>query len=238
MKYPLFKIGNVFYRYTPALYRAAYTLYKAHSDRAERQLIRSYLHPGMTVLDLGANIGTSASFLADLVGPTGKVYAFEPAPSNFAMLSNALSSRSNIELIRAAVGEHTGTLTLHLSDDLNVDHHAYDAGEGRTRCQVAVYRLDDFIAEGTRVDFIKSDIQGFELHALRGAKRVLTENRNIRLLLEFWPFGLRRAGTSPDALLGFLGDLGFRCRVVAAGIDKQPFEVGDEEYVNLFAARD
>ena len=53
------------------------------------------------------------------------------------------------------------------------------------------------------------DIQGFELHALRGAKRVLTDNPNIKLLLEFWPYGMRAAGSSPEALLALLKHYGF-----------------------------
>jgi hypothetical protein len=54
------------------------------------------------------------------------------------------------------------------------------------------------------------DVQGFELHALRGAKRVLQENRDIKLVLEFWPVGLKQAGASADELLSFLEDQSFR----------------------------
>jgi hypothetical protein len=61
--------------------------------------------------------------------------------------------------------------------------------------------LDDYFEPKAGVDLIKLDIQGYELHALRGAKRVLSDNPAIKLLVEFWPFGLRTAGSSPEVLL-------------------------------------
>ena len=55
---------------------------------------------------------------------------------------------------------------------------------------------------GATVDLIKLDLQGYELHALRGAKRVLSENPAIKLLLEFWPHGLESAGVGWRDLVG------------------------------------
>ncbi len=91
---------------------------------------------------------------------------------------------------QAAVGERSGETTLYVSDDLNVDHRAYvTEGNARRALQVGMVALDDYFKPGERVDLLKLDIQGYELHALQGAKRIVNENREIKLLLEFWPMG-------------------------------------------------
>lgn len=99
---------------------------------------------------------------------------------------------------------------LYVSDTLNVDHRTYPTeDEPRRRVSIRATRLDDYFKPGERVDLIKMDIQGFELHALRGAERLLEDNPQIKLLLEFWPYGLKQAGASPEALLSFLEGRGF-----------------------------
>jgi hypothetical protein len=84
------------------------------------------------------------------------------------------------------------------------------------------------------VDVIKMDIQGAELSALRGAERVLTENRNVRMVLEYWPYGLARAGDSAEELLRFLASHGFRYRLTD-GARAESVGTGADEYANLIA---
>jgi FkbM family methyltransferase len=233
----LARAGNLLYRWAPELYRPFYFMYKARSDALERAWMRSNIKEGMTVIDLGANIGTSALFMSDLVGPSGAVYAFEPDPRNFSMLLRATRDKENVQPRRAAVGATPGTTHLYLSPDLNVDHHSYDDGSGRQGIPVTMCRLDDVLVDCATVDFIKSDIQGFETFALRGATDVLVRNRNIKLLLEFWPWGLRRAGSSGDELLTLLSDLEFSVTPIA----QQSLPLDPEEnkhwYTNIVAMR-
>ena len=70
--------------------------------------------------------------------------------------------------------------------------------------------LDDYFKPGARVDLIKMDIQGYEVNALRGADRVLADNPDIRLLFEFWPYGLKQAGASWVELIEALEQKGMR----------------------------
>ncbi len=204
------RAGNKLYQHAFPIYRPLYAAYKAYTDRPERKLLRQTLFPGAVVVDAGANIGIYSRFFSRCVGPSGVVHSFEPSPENFKRLRSATRKLSNVRVSQAAVGERSGKSELYLSDRLNVDHRAYPTeGESRRTVSVRAIRLDDYFRPGERVDLVKMDIQGYELHALRGAKRVLSDNPRLKLLIEFWPYGLREAGTSPEALLAFLANRRF-----------------------------
>ena len=179
-------VGNKIYQRAFPIYRPLYAAYKTYADRAERALLRKILFQGAVVVDVGANIGIYSDFLSRCVGPTGLVHSFEPSADNFERLSAATRELLNVRLTQAVVGERSGQCKLYISDKLNVDHRAYKAdGDSRRAVPIQMVALDDYFKSGQRVDLVKMDIQGYELHALRGAKRVLEENGNINLLLEF-----------------------------------------------------
>src|SRR5436190_2355999 len=171
------RAGNKLYEHLFPIYRPLYAACKAYADRAERRLLKNVLFPGAVVVDAGANIGIYSQFLSRCVGRTGVVHSFEPAPENFGRLQSATRKLANVHLSRAAVAEHSGTSKLYLSDILNVDHRTYMTAEDpRRTVPIDIIALDDYFKPGQRVDLIKMDIQGYELHALRGANRVLADN--------------------------------------------------------------
>jgi FkbM family methyltransferase len=212
-------LGNQLYNVAFPIYRPLYGAFKTYSDRAERRLLSSCISQGCVVVDAGANIGIYSKFLSRCVGPSGLVHSFEPSPDNFARLHAALTDFPNVRLNQIAVSDRTGGGTLYISDTLNVDHRAYPSRGAETRRTVLIQtiRLDDYFRRGERVDLIKMDVQGFELHALRGAQRTLADNPKVKLLLEFWPYGLHQAGGSPQALISFLEDHGLRPFVLRNG---------------------
>ena len=236
------RIGNKFYKIAFPVYRPLYSAFKAYADRAERRLLARYLTPGSTVVDAGANIGVYSQFLARYVGSGGVVHSFEPSPENFGRLHAALSRFPNVRLNQLAVSDKTGDALLYVSEELNVDHRAYPT-EGETRRTLCIQSttLDDYFKAWERVDFIKMDVQGYELHVLRGAKRVMQENPGIKLLIEFWPYGLKQAGTRWEELIEILRHFGMDLMLV----NKEtltPFDGADVRidiswYVNLFAGR-
>jgi FkbM family methyltransferase len=232
--------ANRLYEHAFPIYRPLYAAYKTYADRAERDLLRKILFQGAVVVDVGANIGIYSEFLSHCVGPTGLVYSFEPSAENFKRLCVTTRNFSNIRLSQAAVGERTGEARLYISDKLNVDHRAYKTnGDSRRAVPTEMIALDDYFKPGQRVDLIKMDIQGYELHALRGAERVLQENSNINLLLEFWPAGLEKAGVDWEELVEMLQGLSMNLTLVRThGL--VPFDARDVRsdiswYVNLFA---
>jgi len=236
------RIGNKAYRYAFPAYHFAYRIFKAHADRAEHRLLQKTLFAGAVVVDAGANIGIYSEFLSRCVGPNGVVHSFEPSPENFNRLRRATRKLPNVHLCQAAVGERSGEAMLYVSDKLNVDHRAYATQENARRAvQVGMMALDDYFKPGDRVDLLKLDIQGYELHALQGAKRIVNENREIKLLLEFWPYGLKQAGANWGELIEMLE--GFAMNVMFVRADSLiPFEARKVRtdvnwYVNLFASR-
>jgi FkbM family methyltransferase len=197
--------GNKLYDQLFPVYRPLYAAYKAYADRAERQLLKRTLSAGDVVVDAGANIGIYSQFLSHRVGRTGVVHSFEPSPENFRRLQSATRKLANARLSQAAVGERSGRSRLYLSDKLNVDHRTYPTEEdSRHTVPIDITALDDYFKPGERVDLIKMDIQGYELHALRGANRVLADNPDLKVLVEFWPYGLKQAGVNWVELLDAL----------------------------------
>jgi len=237
------RCGNGLYKSAFPIYRPLYHAFKSYADRSERDFLARHLSAGCIVVDAGANIGAYSQFLSQCVGESGIVHSFEPDPTNFARLRDSLAKFSNVRVNQLAVSDQTGEAALYVSKSLNVDHRTYPT-EGESRKEIAVWSttLDDYFKAGERVDLIKMDIQGFELHALRGAARVLDDNLDIKLLLEFWPFGLKQAGASAEAFLSFLHDRDFSLFIHGknglVGCDCPLSSPSDAlSYVNLFAQR-
>jgi len=236
------RIGNKAYKYAFPAYRVAYRVFKAYVDRAERHLLQKTLFAGAVVVDAGANIGIYSEFLSRCVGPNGVVHSFEPCPDNFRRLRCITRKLPNVCTRLAAVGERSEETKLYVSDELNVDHRAYATERNARRAlQVGMVALDDYFKPGERVDLLKFDIQGYELHALQGAKRIMNENQEIKLLFEFWPYGLKQAGTDWAELIEMLE--GFAMNIMFVKADGlMPFEARNVRtdvnwYVNLFASR-
>lgn len=178
----------------------------------ETLLIRREIRPGDVVLDIGANIGYYTIQLGRLVGPLGKVIAFEPDVDNFQLLEQNVRANgfTNIELVNAAVADWCGRSPLHRSPNNPGDHRLFNPEETRDTVDVEVTTLDAFFQRrDRRVDFIKMDIQGAELHAIHGARGVIAANPFLKLICEFWPGGLKMAGSDPQSLLAELRRLGF-----------------------------
>ncbi|OWV72994.1 lipopolysaccharide biosynthesis protein [Rhizobium sp. N122] len=238
----LLRLADWLYRHCYPLYYPLYSVWKAVSERRERALMREMISPGMIVADIGANIGIYTRMFSALTGATGHVHAFEPAPANFEKLEATVSGLSNVSLRHAAVGAASGTTRLYVSAELNVDHRTFDSGDGRVSIDVPLVKLDDYFSPGQRVDFIKIDVQGYELSVLQGAERVLRENRDIRVFMEFWPYGLSKASVNPSELTQFLKMLNFEFHNIA---DPPGTAFNDEsldpknagQYCNLIVAR-
>jgi FkbM family methyltransferase len=216
-------------------------------DPCEKALYEREVRPGMTVVDAGANVGYFSLLFARWVGPTGRVYAFEPDPGNFNLLERNIKRNGygNVTAVPMALSRESGRRKFSRSSHNFADHCLGEGLGKRELLEVEVVRLDDFFADiPKKVDFLKLDIQGAEFAAIDGARELLRANPEIVLLTEFWPDGMRRFGDDPERYLAALDRLGFSLRLVAGrsrpelrpiGHVEELFELcTGERAVNLF----
>ncbi len=155
----------------------------------ETKLILRQVKKGSVVVDVGANIGYYTIILADKVGKTGKVYAFEPDKTSFEILKKniAINNLKNVVVVNAAVGSKNGYLNLYKSKGNLGDHKVYGKGKAE---RIKVFKLDDFIKE--KVDLIKIDTQGWEPEVVKGAQNLIFKNKPI-IFMEYSPASYKAA---------------------------------------------
>lgn len=162
-----------------------------------------------TVFDVGANIGTISILLSRLVGPGGRVCAFEASPRILHELSRNLLHNlcHNVAVLHAAVyRESHRQMDLFLNASHAADSIVFQSDPTGGTTPVSTLALDDFIGQtGLVPDLVKMDIEGAEPDALAGMRRTLGEHRP-HLLLETFP-----SATGTIAMLRELGYRSFDC---------------------------
>ena len=193
---------------------ASSVFYDLAYDPETVHAIDAVLREGDYAVDIGANIGIFATYMARRVGPAGKVFAFEPSPIHFPSLArNAiLQSLHNLHVFNLAVADAEGE-RLHyttassgsLISDFQEDGHECIAVN-----RVKSMPLDRVISEANaaRVRLVKVDVDGNEREVLRGARTFLAHGHPF-LLLEVADGIQRLSGSSARALLEDVAELGY-----------------------------
>ena len=196
------------------------------------QLFQQILKPGMTVVDIGAHIGYYTLLAAGIIGPSGRVYAFEPDPTNFELLEfNALQNGyDKIRLTRKAVSSHLGASTLYLTS-LDTGRHSLVRHDIPLKGveTVETITLDGFFEdEGwPTVDLIKIDVEGVEPDVLEGMDELLVRCPGLQMIIEFNPPLLQNAGSEPMAVLQKLQSYGFELEIIYDQRGIVPFIQGE-----------
>jgi FkbM family methyltransferase len=178
-------------------------------------VIRQLLKPGMSFLDVGANIGYYTMLGAALVGPHGSVTAIEPNEKNVRLLiaSKTKNGFKQITIIPCAVGQDIGVAGLSAihSNGSTTPIAELDETQISNVMLVPQLCLDDIVPSERGINVIKIDIEGREYQALSGASKLLLARRPV-IVSEFSPQLL--AGTSGAEYLSWLVDMGYVLQVI------------------------
>ena len=163
--------------------------YEPHVTQAILRMVR----PTWVCVDIGGNVGYFTLLLAKLVEAQGRVVAFEAHPGNAERLRsnvrlNGFENRVRVENVAVADGTSTAVKLFpgrgHASGEWNIVGHDVEGNPTSPELEVPATSLDTYFPPGSRVDFIKMDIEGGEALALRGMRRLISECRPA-LLVEF-----------------------------------------------------
>lgn len=205
----------------------------------EIDFLRRVLMPGQQVIDVGANYGVYTLSIAKVVGPTGKVWAFEPASSTAAYLeqSIAVNNFTQVVLERSAVSRICGTAQLTINDNSELNSLIRDEGSGNAGETVKLVTLDDCVQRfgWEQIDFLKIDAEGEESNIIEGGRRFFAELSPL-ILYEV------KAGEKVHLeLVGKFADLGFDSYRLVPGLDLLvPFDIAaqpDGYLLNLFCCK-
>jgi FkbM family methyltransferase len=168
--------------------------------------------PGDVFLDIGANQGYYTVKIGAQVGPSGKVFSFEPNPQMYSFLAdnieiNALSARTTS--VRAAAGAEAGRADMAVTPHYPGGAHVLlgEAGQGAAgTIEIDVVRVDDVVPADVRADLIKIDVEGFEPLVLQGMRSLLARSPDCPIVCEVGVDQWARICDPAQALREFAGD--------------------------------
>jgi FkbM family methyltransferase len=186
--------ATMFLRGDDWLDRAIY--YDAFEYQVGR-LLWARLRPGGVFVDVGANIGFYTLTASRLVGPQGRVIAFEPNPAVHARLKENLARNraTNVTAHACALSDEAGVVEIHTPTSETHGHASMRnlGWEAASVARVPARRLDEVLAEVERVDVLKADVEGAELLVFRGAPRTIRRFRPL-MVVEYSPQRARAFG--------------------------------------------
>lgn len=183
------------------------------------KVFRGLVREGMKVMDIGANIGWYSLIAAELMGPKGRLTAFEANPEMADILYrnimvNGYADRATV--VPKAVYSESKPLEFMVyehykgsSSIFSTDESAAVYNDELKHITVQSTSLDDFLPAGSTLDFIKIDAEGAEPFVFKGARRTLQENRDIIIMMEFSPTILAASYGSAHSFIEDIHGLGF-----------------------------
>jgi FkbM family methyltransferase len=179
--------------------------------------------PNQTIIELGANIGYYTILLAQLVSPGGRVYSYEANDevydfTKFSLRMNGLSDV--VAMQNTGILDKAREVTLHYTRLNNHSFYETNIGEAHITIdphargddlvkKVKAISLDENLPNLKNVDFLRMDIEGSELLAIQGAKRIIESSPNLKIVMEWAPGMLKNFGNVSD-FINEMYSYGFR----------------------------
>lgn len=225
-------------------------------EKAEAAFLQGVIESGDHCLDVGANVGYFTHLMAAGVGPQGRVVAVEPSRKNVrlielnavlngtddivSVMNVAAAEADDLVLEMALRGESATSHVRGLAGEAADMDERPDAMRSKTRLAAVPAASIDSLVENLDlpgVDVVKMDIEGFELRALRGMRRLLgdRQRRPRLMMIEVVDRFLRHYGDSSPELLSFLSSFGYLPHVLAGSGGLRPYEPdGDADRSNVY----
>ncbi len=208
------RLPTRYFKYFPTTYEAENFELLAHNCK-----------PGAVIIDIGAHIGLFSVIAAQVAGEKGKVYAFEPAPSTYALLQKTVSinhAAQSIETFQKAVGKESGKITFFISDDQADNSNSlvqYKEDRSLHGIDVAVTSIDNFVQEKniSKLDFIKIDVEGAEYDTLQGAVHTLKNLKPV-CIVAIHPEPIAAKGDRLEDIYDLISNCNY-----SITLDKKPF---------------
>lgn len=224
-------------------------MYEPSTARALARLIR----PGARVLDIGANVGVHTVHMARLVGPRGRVFAFEPTTFAFEKMKRNLQINPGLQQRVVATQCFLGRadfapapISVYAGWPLRggTDLHPKHLGQPKSTDGIPSRTLDALLQEygNPAIALVKLDVDGYECDVLAGSRRMRERDKPV-FVMELAPYVLEEHGTSLDELLAYFTPLGYRfyeerCAGRSMSTEEILRATGDGSSVNVIARAD
>ena len=217
-----------------------YVLYE-QQDWFEDEIVflRRLLLPGQRAIDVGANYGVYTLSIATAVGPTGAVWAFEPASSTAAFLEQGIAANkfAHVVLERSALSRDCGTAKLTVNENAELNALVRDEQSGSAAETVRLVTLDDCLQryDWKQIDLLKIDAEGEESNIIEGGRRFFADLSPLVL------YEVKASETMHLELVEKFAALGFDSYRLVPGLDLLvPFDPSaqpDGYLLNLFCCK-
>jgi FkbM family methyltransferase len=211
-------------------------------EKFELELFRSTIKAGMTVVDIGANIGLY-SVVAGKKAINGRVFSYEPEDENFSILSRNIKGNNldNVSAFKVALSDIRGARSFYFTEDNRGTHSFADNRSTGQAITVKTDTLDGSLSEivpfVTAVDVIKIDVEGAEPLVFEGMKNIISQSPHLIMFIEFYPKAIMRLGRSPIKFLETLRGFGLSISIINED-EKKLVPVGDfNDFINGFSKK-
>ncbi len=195
-------------------------------------VISKHLKEGDVFLDIGANFGFFSVLAASIVKNDGKFFSIEAHPGILPKLEDNLKNFSNVTVIGAAVGAKSGVTEFHMTEDfVNSGVASNPFNQESQKISIPIDTIDNLLSQHGnskgKVDFIKCDVQGDEVAVLEGCRKLIEQNDNLKMIVEWAPAWMENAGYNSEKFPSFLNSLGFSKITIVDDYLKKEMSLGE-----------